>query len=61
MEILYHPLTLVRGFIKFPPVTMPSNVLNYSSKGGTSITEPNPDTTEYHEDEAEMICKMVMQ
>ena len=45
----------------FHKVTMPSNVPNYSPKGGTSITEPNPDTTEYHEDKAKMICEMVMQ
>jgi hypothetical protein len=40
---------------------MLSNVLNYCPKGGTSITKPNLDTVEYHDDKAEIICEMVMQ
>jgi hypothetical protein len=34
---------------------MPRNVLN------SSITEPNPDTTRYHEDKAKMICDVAVQ
>jgi hypothetical protein len=34
---------------------------NPSPKEGTSIAGSNPDTTKYHEDEAKMICNVMVQ
>jgi hypothetical protein len=34
---------------------------NPSLKEGASTAEPNPDTTKYHEGEAEMICNVAVQ
>jgi hypothetical protein len=34
---------------------------NPSPKEGISIAGSNPDTTKYHEDEAEMICNVMVQ